>query len=65
MMSKIRMGELLGSAAFRRFTDRLVLAGGLNGTLRHYYADLAGFGLYGASLRAPDSRNIHGQSPPL
>ena len=40
------MGELLGSVVFSRFTDCLVLTGGLNGTLRHHYANLAGFGLY-------------------
>ena len=62
-MTKIRMDELLGFPVFRRFTDCLVLPGGLNGTLRHYYTDLAGFGLHDSSLRAPDSRNIHDRSP--
>ena len=63
IMTKIRMGELFGSPVFRRFTDCLVLPGGLNGTLGNHYADLAGFGLYGCGLRAPDSRNIHNRYP--
>ena len=64
IMAKIRMGELFGFPVFRRFTDCLVLPGGLDGTLRNYNADFAGFRLYAGRLRPSDSRNIHGRSLP-